>query len=91
MKLLKSGTLYFGEEHLGFSHKEVVTHSLWFGVSVELFLEIVYPETIMITGLWSSNLFFGCIQIQFSNLNKGISDIMVSTQAFYTIPKEEVI
>ena len=40
---LRSGTLYFREERLGFSHKEVVTHSLQSGFAVEPFLAIVYP------------------------------------------------
>ena len=40
---LRSGTLYFREERLGFSHKEVVTHSLQSGFAVEPLLAIVYP------------------------------------------------
>ena len=47
---LRAGTLYFSEERLGFSHKEVVTHSIQSGFSMELYLAKVYPETIMIMG-----------------------------------------
>ena len=47
-KSLRAGTLYFGEEILGLSHKEVGTHSIWSGFSMELYLAKVYPETIMI-------------------------------------------
>ena len=56
--------LSFREEILGFSHKEVGTQSLGFGFSMELFLAIVYLETIMIIGRWYSNDFLWYIQIQ---------------------------
>ena len=42
-KSLRSGTLYFGEERLGFSQKEVGTHSIWSGFYMELYLAKVYP------------------------------------------------
>ena len=42
-KYLRSGALSFGEERLGFSHKEVVTHSIWSGFAMELYLAKVYP------------------------------------------------
>ena len=48
---LRAGTLYFSEERLGFSHKEVVTHSIRSGFDMELYLAKVYRETIMIMGL----------------------------------------
>ena len=90
-KSLMSGTLSFGEERLRLSHKEVGTHSLWSGFSMELFLTRVYPETIMIIGWWSRNAFLRYIHIQLINLSKGISNLMVSTRSFYKIPKAEVV
>ena len=54
MPLLRSGTFYFGEERLGFSHKEVVTQSNRSGFAMELYLAKVYPETIMIMLRWAS-------------------------------------
>ena len=44
IKFLSSGTLSFREERLGFSHKEVGTHTLWSAFAMELFLARVYPE-----------------------------------------------
>ena len=88
---LRSGTLSFGEERIGFSHKEVGTQSLRSGFSMELFLARVYPETIMIIGRWSRNAFLQYIRIQVTNLSKVISNLMVSTRSFYTIPESEVI
>ena len=35
---LRAGTLSFGEERLGFSHKEVGTHSIRSGFAMELYL-----------------------------------------------------
>ena len=66
-KYLRSGTLSFGKERLGFSHKEVVTHSIRSGFSMELYMYKVYPETIMIMGLWNSSAFQRYIIIQVSD------------------------
>ena len=52
---------------------------------MELFLVQVYPETIMIIGIWYINVFLRYISIQFSDLSEGISNLMVTTQDFYTI------
>ena len=86
-KSLSSVTLSFGEEHLGLSHKEVGTHSLRSGFVMELFLSRLYPETIMIIGRYSRNAFLRYIRIQVINPSKGISNLMVSTRALYTIPE----
>ena len=56
-KSLRSGILYFGKERLGFSHKEVGTHFIWSGFAMEIYLDKVYPETIMIMGRWASSAF----------------------------------
>ena len=88
---LRAGTLYFGEERLGFSHKEVGTHSIRSGFAMELYLAKVYPETIMIMGRWASSAFLRYICIQVSDLSKGISTLMTNNHAFYTIPEIEVV
>ena len=43
-KSLRSGTISFGEERLGFSHKEVGTHYISSGYAMELYMDKVYPE-----------------------------------------------
>ena len=88
---LRSGTLSSEEERPGFSHKEVVIHSLRSGFAMELLPARVYQETTMIIGQCYSNAFLRYILIHVSDLSKGISDLMVSTRVFYTIPKAEVI
>ena len=85
-KSLMSGTLYFGKERLGFSHKEVGTHSIWSGFAMELYLEKVYPETIMIMERCSINAFLRYIRIQVIAPSKGISTLMKNYNALYTIP-----
>ena len=82
---LREGTLSFGEERLGFSHKEVVTHSIRSGFIMELYLAKVHPETIMIMGRWASSAFMPYIHIQVSDLSKGIITLMTNNRAFYTI------
>ena len=85
-KSLRSDTLSFGKERLGFSHKELGTHSIRSGFAMELYLAKLYPETIMIMGQWESSAFLWYIRIQVSDLRKGISILVSNKQAFYTIP-----
>ena len=73
---LMAGTLYFGKERLGLSHKEVRTHSIRSGLAMEIYLAKVYPETIMIMGRWASSAFLQYIHIQVSELIKGIINLM---------------
>ena len=87
---LRAGTLFFGEERLGFSQKEVGTHSIWSWFAMKLYLDKFYPETIMIMGRWASRAFLRYIHIQVSDLSKGISTLMTNNHAFYTIPEIEV-
>ena len=81
---LRAGTLYFCEERLGFSHKEVGTHSVWSGFAMELYLAKVYPETIMIMGQWASSAFLWYIRIHAGDLSKGISTLMTNNHSFFT-------
>ena len=85
IKSLRSGKNYFGEERLGFSHKEVGTPSIWSEFSMEIYLAKVYPETIMIMGRWARSTILRYIRIQVSDLSKGIINLMTTNQAFYTI------
>ena len=73
---LRAGTLSFGKERLGFSHKEVGTHSIRSGFAMELYLAKVYLETIMIMGRWSRSAFLHYICTQFNDLSKGIITLM---------------
>ena len=88
---LRVGTLSFGEERLGYSHKEVGTHSIRSGFAMELHLAKVYPEKIIIMGRRASSAFLRYIRIQISDFSKGISNLMTNNHTFYTIPEIEVV
>ena len=88
---LRAGTLSFCEEILGFSHKEVGTHSIRSGFAMELYLAKVYPETIMIMRRWASSAFLRYIRIQVSDISKGISTLMTNHHAFYTTTEIEFV
>ena len=88
---LREGIFYFGKERLGFSHKEVGTHSIWSGFAMKLYLAKVYPETTMIMGRWKRSTFLRYICIQVSDLSKGISTLMKNDHALYTITEIEVV
>ena len=81
-KSLRAGTLSFGEETLVLSHKEIGTHSIRSGFSMELYLKKVYPKTIMIMVLWASSPFLHYIRIQVSDLSKVISTLMTTNHDF---------
>ena len=42
-KSLREGTLSFGEDRMGFSYKEVGTHSIRSWFSMELYLDKLHP------------------------------------------------
>ena len=86
-KSLRSGTLSFGKERLGFSHKGLGTQSIWSGFAMELYLAKVYPKTVMIMGIWAISAFLRYIRIQVSDLSKVISILMTNKQTLYTIPE----
>ena len=83
--------LYFEEEHLGISHRELVTHSFRSRFAIKIFLATVYPKMITIIAIWSINYFLHYIRIQVSYLNKGVSDLMNSDKALYTITESDII
>ena len=91
IKTLISGELYFVEDQIGFSHKDLGTHSLKSGFYMDIFLIQLYQKTIMIIGRWSSNTFLHSIQILVRNSRKGISALVINTHIFYTITESEVI
>ena len=58
---------------------------------MELYLDKVYPETIMILGRCTSSTFLQYIRIQVSDISKGISILIANNHDFYTIPEIEVV
>jgi len=60
-KLRPAGRLVT-EENLGFSVKEIETHSIHSGATMYLFLEGVQTFSIMMIGWWSSDAFLKYIR-----------------------------
>ena len=58
---------------------------------MELYLDKVYPETIMIMERWESSAFLRYIRIQVTDLSKGISNLLKTNHALYKIPEIEVV
>ena len=63
------------------------THSIRLWFSMELYLAKVYPETIIIMGQWEGSDLLRYIHIHVSDLSKGISTLMKTNHALYTIPE----
>ena len=58
---------------------------------MELYLAEVYLKTIIIMGQWANIAFLRYIRIQVSDLSKGVSTLMTTNHAFYTILEIEVV
>ena len=84
-KYLRSGTLFFGKERLGFSHKEKVTHSIRSRFAMKIYPSKLYQETIMIMERWEISAFLRYIRIHISVISRGISTRMKNNNDLYTI------
>ena len=77
---------YMGVDNLGFSGNEVGTHSNRSGSAMAMYLAGVPVFTIMLIGRWSSDAFLLYIRSQVQSFSSGVSQRMVTTPEFYTIP-----
>ena len=75
-----------GKDVLGFTAKEVGTHSIRSSFAMMLYLQGVRSEKIMLQGRWRSSAFLTYIRAQVSEFSTGLSDKLVSNREFYTIP-----
>ena len=74
---------------LGFSGKDVGTHSIRSSLAKPLYLAKRPVTTIMLLGRWSSDAFLLYIRRQIQEFSAGVSADMVSNEEFYTIPDLE--
>eukprot|EP00957_Ditylum_brightwellii_P161711 12312077-Ditylum_brightwellii.AAC.1 len=75
-----------GKDTLGFTAKEVRTHSTQSASTMEIYLAQVPVFAIMLIGMWSSDAFLLCIREQVQDFTKGISSKMLISPNFLTIP-----
>ena len=74
---------------LGFSGKDVGTHSIRSSLAMTLYLAKRPVSTIMLLGRWSSDAFLLYIRRQVQEFSSGVSTDMVSQPSFFKIPDLE--
>ena len=78
----------FGVDDLGFTEKEIGTHSIRSSTAMQMFLNNFPTFQIMLLGRWSSDAFLKYIRRQVQEFSAGISESMVQKE-FYTVPDVE--
>ena len=71
---------------LGFSSKEVGTHSVRSFLAMMMYLTKEQVYTIMLTGRWSSDAFLAYIEKQVKEFTKGVSSRMLLKDTFFNVP-----
>ena len=71
---------------LGFSGKDVGTHSIRSSLAMALYLSRRPISTIMLLGRWSSDAFLLYIRRQVQEFSDGVSADMVANERFFTLP-----
>lgn len=64
------------------------THSNRSAVAMAMYLTGIPTYTIMLVGRWSSDAFLLYIRKQVQEFTRGVSNHMINTSSFYTIPNE---
>ena len=75
-----------GPAVLGFTSKDVGTHSSRSGGAMMMYLAKTPVYTIMMTGRWSSNAFLRYIEKQVLEFSKGLSAKMLKFNTWYNVP-----
>ena len=76
-----------GEDVLGFTPKDIGTHSNRSAAAMAMFLDDTPVFMIMLMGRWSSDAFLKYIRRQVLEFSKGISSRMIKNEIFYSIPE----
>ena len=85
-KFLRGAATLFGEDRLGFTIKDIGTHSIRSGSAMAVYLDNVPVYTITIIGRWSSDAFIRYIRKQVEQFIHNVSSRMIKYQHFYHIP-----
>ena len=86
---IRSAVRWWGPDNLGFLETEVGTHSNRSSTAMLMYLNNIPVYTIMLVGRWSSEAFLLYIRKQVLSFTRGISNKMLLTEDFYTIPDEQ--
>jgi hypothetical protein len=86
LQKIRQAVTTLGQSVLGFSAKEVGTHSNYSGGTMGMFLSGTPVYTIMLMGRWSSDSFMRYIRKQVLSLSHGIAKKMLTYEQFFTAP-----
>ena len=75
-----------GPDILGFTSKDVGTHSVRASLAMMMFLAKEPIYTIMLIGRWSSDAFLAYIEKQIKEFTRGVSSRMLQNDTFFNIP-----
>ena len=88
LKHIRNTVTQIGQDTLGFTAKEVGTHSIRSSFAMFLHLNGVRSDKIMLQGRWRSTAFLTYIRVQVTEFSTGLSDQMNKTKDFYTVPED---
>jgi hypothetical protein len=83
---LRAAAMAIGPDKLGYSWKDIGTHSLRSGAAMAMYLSDTPVFTIMLIGRWSSDAFLRYIRRQVQEFSKGVSHGMIRDEAFFHVP-----
>ena len=83
---LRSSVDCIGIDILGFTSKDIGTHSVRASLAMMMYLSKEPIYTIMLMGRWSSDAFLAYIEKQVKEFTKGVSTRMLQFDTFYNIP-----
>lgn len=83
---LRSSVDCIGTDILGFSSKDIGTHSIRASLAMMMYLAKEPTYTIMLIGRWSSDAFLAYIEKQIKEFTKGVSTRMLENDHFFNIP-----
>ena len=89
LKHIRNTVTQIGQDSLGFSAKEVGSHSIRSSFAMFLHLNGIRSDKIMLQGRWRSTAFLTYIRVQVTEFSLGLSDKMNKTRDFYTVPEEK--
>jgi hypothetical protein len=85
---LRAAVQCIGKDILGFGPEDIGLHSLRSGAAMAMYLAGVPVYTIMLIGRWSSDAFLRYIRKQVQEFSAGVSQRMVMSRDFFTVPAE---
>lgn len=83
---IKANILQMGQDRLGFTTDNIGIHSIRASTAMALNLGRIPIYVIVLVSRWSSDAFFNYIRKKVQDFTRGVSDAMLSTPKYVTIP-----